>query len=94
MPMNKPTRNRTSGNLRYEHADRDLSEFFDWRHGCQSLPSAGQHLPCAESADTAQRQGWSRLGVLQMTTLGDKANYIVALAVLAWLLTDSLGAWI
>ena len=26
-----------------------------------------------------------------MTNLGDKANYLFALAVLAWLLTDSIG---
>ncbi len=74
-------------------AHRDLHELF-WRDVRQPLPGAGQYLPCAESADTAQRQGWPRLGVLQMSELGDKANYIVALAVLAWLLTDTLGAWL
>ncbi len=75
-------------------ADRDLPELGDWSYPLRNVPSAGQYLPRAVTADTAQRQGRSRLGVLQMSEIGDKANYIVALAVLAWLLTDTLGAWL
>jgi len=29
-----------------------------------------------------------------MTTIGDKANMVMALLVIAWLLTDSIGAWL
>ncbi len=87
--MSKPTRNRILGSFRYD-ADRDLPEFFDWCHVRQSLPSAGQHLPCAESADTAQRQGRKGLGVLQMSEIGDKANFWFAVIVIVTLLTDSI----
>lgn len=92
--MNSVMRNRISGSSPYEHADCHLPEFFDWRHVRQSVPGTGQHLPCTKPADTARCEGWKGLGVLQMTTLGDKANFWFALVVLAWLLTDTLGAWL
>jgi len=70
-------------------AHRDLHELF-WRDVRQPLPGAGQYLPCAESADTAQRQGRKGLGVLQMSEIGDKANFWFAVIVIVTLLTDSI----
>ena len=71
-------------------ADRDLPELGDWSYPLSNVPSTGQHLPCAESADTAQRQGRKGLGVLQMSEIGDKANFWFAVIVIVTLLTDSI----
>lgn len=71
-------------------ADRDLPELGDWSYPLRNVPSAGQYLPRAVTADTAQRQGRSRLGVLQMSEIGDKANFWFAVIVIVTLLTDSI----
>ena len=63
-------------------ADCNLHELLGSRF-LEQLPGAGCNLPREVTADSAQRQGRKGLGVLQMSEIGDKANFIFALAVLA-----------
>lgn len=74
----------------HEHINCRVSEFRHRPDAHQHVSSAGRNLPRDWAADTAKRQSRPRLGVLQMSEIGDKANFWFAVIVIVTLLTDSI----